>query len=188
MGSLTTIFDKKTVLTEMNKIFLLIFIAFSLMGCKTNLNETQKDIILETTSQTEFPKPLGAVSDFDKVLTNEQINELSKIITDYESKTTNQIAIVSISDDLNKNNFQQYALDLSNRWGIGTAEKNNGLTIVFSKSLKQIRICTGIGTEKILTDKICETVLTEKILPEFRNGDYYLGLKNGITEFIKWWK
>ena len=117
-----------------------------------------------------------------------EINKLSKILEDYENKTTNQIVIISITKNLNENNFDQFALDISNNWKISTNDKNNGLTIVFSKKLRKIRICTGIGTENTLTEQICEKVLNEKILPEFKKGSYYLGLTNGINELIKLWK
>ncbi|WP_276679941.1 TPM domain-containing protein [Empedobacter brevis] len=173
----------------MKKFFpIFIIVILFIFGCKTIQNETQKTDPQKTLIKNEFPKPLGYVSDYEKVLTNEELNKLSKILAEYENTTTNQIAIISISKNLNENNFNQYALDLSNNWGIGTAEKNNGLTIVFSKHLRKIRICTGTGTEKILTDQICEKVLNEKILPEFKNDDYYSGLINGINEFIKLWK
>ena len=112
---------------------------------------------------------------------------MTKILFEYEAKTTNQIAVVSITKNLNGDNFDQYALDLSNNWGIGTSKKDNGLTIVFSNKLRKIRICTGIGTEKILTDKICAIVLNEKILPEFKKDDYYSGLTKGINKFINLW-
>lgn len=172
----------------MKKFFTIFIVLFIVLGCKTNKNETQKRGIQKTTLKTEFPKPLGYVSDYDNVLTNDQINKLSKILSDYEEKTTNEIAIVSITKNLNENNFDQYALDLSNNWGIGKAEKNNGLTIVFSTKLNKIRISTGNGTEKILTDQICKIILDEKILPEFKKGDFNAGLTNGINEFIKLWK
>lgn len=163
----------------MKKFLLLFAISFLVFGCNTNQNQSKK---------IKFPTPLGYVSDYDNVLTHEQINELTNIISEYKSKTTNEIAIVSISENLTEDNFDQFALDLANHWGVGTAEKNNGLAIIFSKQLRRIRICTGIGTEKILTDKICEKVLHETIIPEFKNENHYLGLKNGINEFIKLWE
>ena len=166
-------------------IFILLFLVFS---CKTSQSQNSDKKVQKTLLKTVFPKPLGYVSDYDKVLTDEQINTLTKILSEYEARTTNQIAIVSITKNLNENNFDQYALDLSNNWGIGTLKKDNGLTIVFSNQLRKIRICTGNGTEKILTDQICAIVLNEKILPEFKKDDYYAGLTNGVNEFIKLWE
>lgn len=151
-------------------------------------NDSQKTDVLKTEMEIKFPKYINYVSDFEKVFTDEETDSITNLLKNYESKTTNEIAVVSISDNINEQNFDQYALDLSNNWGIGTPEKNNGLTIVFSKKLRKIRICTGRGTEKILNDQLCEKVLKEKILPEFKKEEYYSGITNGIDEFIKLWK
>lgn len=62
------------------------------------------------------------------------------------------------------------------------------MTIVFSPKLRKIRISTGLGTEKILTDEICEHVLKTTIIPEFKNGNYFGGLDKATDYFIKLWK
>ena len=85
-------------------------------------------------------------------------------------------------------NIQKYATDLGNKWGIGNEEKNNGLTIVVCNPCRQIAIATGLGTEMILTDVICKNVIQQTIIPEFKNGKFYNGIKNGVTELIEKWK
>ncbi len=77
---------------------------------------------------------------------------------------------------------------MSNEWGIGKAEKNNGLLILFSKSLGEIQISTGTGTEKILTDKICKKVIDQIIIPEFKKGEFHNGIKKGLEKLITEWK
>ncbi len=173
------------------KNILLIFLFLSITCCKTK-SEKQASTVFTKSEISEqeiaFPKPLGYVSDFENTLTQQQGAELNKILYDYDLKTSNQIAIVSIEKNMTEDEFYKYALDLSNNWGFGTEEKDNGLTIVYSKKLHAIRICTGVGTEKILKDEICEDVLRNHILPQFRKDDYYSGLKNGVQQFIEKWK
>ncbi|WP_296317007.1 TPM domain-containing protein [Winogradskyella sp. UBA3174] len=70
----------------------------------------------------------------------------------------------------------------------GTAEKNNGLTIVLCSPCKQIGIATGTGTELIMTNEICKEVICKKITPEFKNREFYTGIKNGVNELIEKWK
>ncbi|WP_419869838.1 TPM domain-containing protein [Chryseobacterium sp. CT-SW4] len=172
----------------MRKLIILSFIILAFFQCQTSQNGEKQKQYVEENPVTQFPEPLGYVSDYENTLTQTEILDLNTILSQYDKTTTNQIAIISISKNLNENNFDQYALDLSNHWGIGTAEKNNGLTIIYSAALRKIRILTAKGTEKILTDEICEKVLHEKILPEFKKGDYFTGLKNGVNQFIKLWK
>ncbi len=59
--------------------------------------------------------------------------------------------------------------------------------IVFSPTLRNVRINTGYGVEHILTDEICKVVLDDFILPEFKKGNYYQGVNVGVDELIKHW-
>jgi uncharacterized protein len=136
---------------------------------------------------TSFPKPVGFVNDFEKILNQEEVTKLESLLLNYEKHTTNEIVIITISEIGNENDFDAYALRLAQNWAVGKKGKDNGLVLVISNQLRRIRICTGTGTEKILTDKICETILQEKILPNFKNDEMYLGIENGVNAFIEKW-
>lgn len=84
--------------------------------------------------------------------------------------------VVTIDSIKPYTDIQKFATDLGQTWGVGTAE-NNGLAIVVCKPCLQIAIATGYGTELILTDQICKKVIEEKIVPEFKKGNFYDGIK-----------
>ena len=165
----------------------------NLLSCKGNAQETKNK---EKTTKFEFsemgkssfPKSVGIINDYGQVFTESQRTELSKILYDYDIKTTRQIVVVTIDSIKPYENIQKYATDLGETWGVGTAEKNNGLTIVICNPCREIGIATGIGTELILTDEICKKVITEKIIPKFKNGEFYSGIKKGVLELIEKWK
>ena len=138
--------------------------------------------------ETGFPKPVGFVNDFENVLSLEEVTKLENLLINYEKQTSNELVIVTISKTENEIDFDTYALDLSKNWGVGKKNKDNGLVIVISNQLGRIRICTGTGTEKILTDEICNTILEEKIIPNFKNGEIYNGIESGINALIEKWK
>lgn len=144
------------------------------------------EIVLDSIG--EFPFPIGSVSDYERIFDEKQTSHLTKIIADYEQKTTREIAIVSISSIEPYENITDYSTDLANEWGIGNPDTDNGLLILFSKNLREIRISTGLGTEKNLTDEICKNVIDKTIIPEFKNGDYYGGIEKGLSELIKLWE
>ncbi|WP_160069513.1 TPM domain-containing protein [Sphingobacterium bovisgrunnientis] len=55
------------------------------------------------------------------------------------------MVIVTLNNaKLTEENFDKYAIDLSNFWGVGTKEKNDGLPIVLSPQLRKIRLATGL--------------------------------------------
>ena len=172
---------------------LILFLTLNFLSCKGNAQETK--IIKPTTelgiSEVEkgsIPKSIGIINDYGQVFTESQRTELSKILYDYDIKTTRQIVVVTIDSIKPYENIQKYATDLGKIWGVGTAEKNNGLTIVVCNPCREIGIATGIGTELILTDEICKKVITEKIIPKFKNGEFYSGIKKGVLELIEKWK
>ena len=138
--------------------------------------------------ENNFPKPIGYVNDFENVLSLEEVTKLENLLINYEKQTYNELVIVTISKTENEIDFDTYALDLSKNWGVGKRGKDNGLVLVISNQLGRIRICTGTGTEKILTDEICNTILEEKIIPNFKNGEIYNGIESGINALIEKWK
>ena len=56
---------------------------------------------------------------------------------------------------------------------------------MISNRLRNIRVCTGNGTEKILTDEICETILQETILPYFHILEIYNGIERVLNALIE---
>jgi len=172
---------------------LILFLTLNFLSCKEKTQETEsKKVITEfdnsAINQNYFPKPIGIINDYGQVFTESQRTELSKIIYDYDIKTTRQIVVVTIDSIKPYQDIQKYATDLGQTWGVGNAEKNNGLTIVVCNPCRQIGIATGKGTELILTDEICKEVIDNKIIPEFKNGEFYNGIKNGVTELIEKWE
>ena len=142
----------------------------------------------EKEQEAVFPTPIGYVNDFEGVYTPEQIEELEKLIVDFENETTNEIAIITIDNIGNYTDFAQYTLDLSSKWGIGKTDKNNGLSIVFSKTLRKIRINTGIGTQEVISDKFCLKLINDYLVPDFREGKYFEGTKTALLALFEAWK
>lgn len=136
----------------------------------------------------ELPKSIGWVNDFEDILTTAQEQKLTDIIVEFDKKTTNQIAIVTVHDISPYENMKTYATALGNHWGVGQKDKHNGLVIVVSKNLRKVWISTGLGTEKVLTNEICKKIIDEKMIPEFRQGNSFEGLVKGLNELIGNWK
>ena len=173
---------------------LILFLTLNLFSCKGSAQETEtKKPILEfdfsTIEKFKETKLKGQIiNDYDSIFSPSERKELSDIIYDYNVETTRQIVVVTIDNISPYSDIQKFATDLSNYWGVGDAEKNNGLTIVMCKPCRKIGIATGTGTELILTNEICKNVIDQTIIPKFKNGEFYGGIKKGVTEFIAKWK
>ncbi len=148
-------------------------------------------IVLVCYSQTKskgkfnFPNYIAYVNDFEGILTKTQIVELNQIISKHEKETTNEIAVATIKSFDPYETLFDYSLDLANYWGIGKKGKNNGVTIVLGKQIRQIRIQVGYGLEDKLKDEEVKYIIDNTIIPEFKKGDFFNGLKSGLVEIIK---
>jgi len=173
---------------------LILFLTVILMSSKGIAQETETK-----NPQTEFDfskikkfketKLKGLIiNDYSSIFNSVQRKELSDIIYDYNIETTRQIVVVTVDSISPYSEIQKFAVDLMNYWGVGTVEKNNGLAIVLCNPCGQIGIVTGTGTELILTDKVCKEVIDKTIIPEFKNREFYRGIKKGVMELIKKWK
>lgn len=133
----------------MNKLLLFTLIILFTVSCSAQSVNNEK-IASNGIEVLNYPSPIGYVNDFASMLDSSEVYRLEDKLKEYDELTTNQIVIIIINDkNLNEENFDKYSLDISNYWGVGTKEKNNGLTIVLSPELRKIRINTGTGTEKI---------------------------------------
>jgi len=139
----------------------------------------------DNSTEFKFPNYLGYVNDFEGIFSMDQILELNKIIEKQENETSNEIAIVSIESYSPYKTLFEYSLELANYWEIGKQNKNNGILVIFGKKIRQIRIQVGYGLENKLKDEEAKRIIDNTIIPEFKKGNFYTGIKNVLIEIIK---
>jgi uncharacterized protein len=96
--------------------------------------------------------------------------------------------LVTVKDIGHSPKMVDYAVELGNRWGVGKKDQENGLIILFSRTMREAFLATGYGTEKILKDEICKAIIDSTMVPFFKEEDYFGGLKAGLLECIKRWE
>lgn len=79
---------------------------------------------------------------------------------------------------------KHFATDLFNDWGIGDAETNNGVLLLFVEDQHALEFETGYGAEATLTDAKCQRIFTNTIVPFFKAGNYESGLCAGVGEIV----
>jgi uncharacterized protein len=77
---------------------------------------------------------------------------------------------------------EEYAVRLFEKWGIGTAEEDNGVLFLIAPNERKTRIEVGYGLEHVITDGRAGEIIRETILPFFRGGDYNQGILQGSTQ------
>ncbi len=168
-----------------------IFLLLAISACGQKDNSKKKEPTTETkTFEHLIPgKPQGWISDFEHVFTPDEIKTLDSLITQHKKETSNEIAVVTLSLDSTIirtiNDFEQFSLALFKAWGVGEKNKNNGVGILLSTQLRKVRIEVGYGLENKLMDDEAKKIIDEIMLPHFKNGDYFTGIKAGLEAVLK---
>jgi uncharacterized protein len=131
-------------------------------------------------------KPLGWTSDYENIFSKKQITELDSILTEFEKQTENEIAVVTIDSSWTTDEkFDSLISSITDFWGVGKKNSNNGIVIGISKGLKIIRINNEYGIQTKLTDNETKEIIDDIIIPEFKKGNYFEGTKKGILALMQ---
>jgi len=79
--------------------------------------------------------------------------------------------------------IESFATGLFNEWGIGNAERNNGILILVAQTDREMRVELGSGYLRGY-DIIAGDIIDQRFLPEFRSDNYSQGIENGTYEVI----
>jgi len=138
----------------------------------------------EYTVQT-IPNPKTAnahafVSNPDGILKAETVQQINAYLDSLQSKTGSEVAVVAVNS-IGSNELKPFATDLFATWKIGKAKQDNGLLVLFVLDQKKVTFETGYGLEGIIPDAICKRIQIQKMVPEFKKGNYDAGLMAGIV-------
>jgi len=138
----------------------------------------------EYTVQT-IPNPKTAnahafVSNPDGILKAETVQQMNAYLDSLQSKTGSEVAVVAVNS-IGNNELKPFATDLFATWKIGKAKQDNGLLVLFVLDQKKVTFETGYGLEGIIPDAICKRIQIQKMVPEFKKGNYDAGLMAGIV-------
>ena len=131
----------------------------------------------------EKPEFQTSVYDDDiKLLSASEKSNLEQKLIRYSDSTSTQIVVAIISST--KGEYINYlGAQWGEKWGIGQADKDNGIFILLAKDDRKINISTGKGVEHMLTDAMSKRIIDRDVIPYFKQNDYYGGL-NRATDAI----
>ena len=121
----------------------------------------------------------GYVSNPDGVLSTATVAQINQELAAIEHATGAQVAVVAI-DDIEGGDIFSFSHRLFSRWGIGHAQRDDGLLILLVKDRRTVRFHTGYGLEGVLPDVVCKRIQEDDMLPAFRTGDYDAGMFAGV--------
>ena len=136
-------------------------------------------------AQRPVPELWGVrVHDEARVLSQAVVQQLEEQLKQHEDTTSNQIAILIIPS-LNGEVLEEYALRVAENWKLGQKEKDNGVLLLIAIEDRAVRIEVGYGLEGVLPDAVCNRIIRNEILPNFRRNDYDAGVTAAIGAIIQ---
>lgn len=136
-------------------------------------------------AQRPVPELWGMrIHDEARVLSQQVVQQLETQLKQYEDSTSNQIAILIIPS-LNGEVLEEYALRVAEHWKLGQKEKDNGVLLLIAIDDRAVRIEVGYGLEGVLPDAVCNRIIRNELLPNFRRNDYDAGVMAAIGAVIQ---
>ena len=129
------------------------------------------------------PNPPRLVNDLAHLMQPAEADALERKLVAYDDSTSSQIAVVTVPN-LDGDDIADYAQKLYEAWGIGRKGKNNGILVLVAQQEHTARIQTGYGLEGAVPDALAKRIISNTLVPAFRQNQYYAGLDKGTDELI----
>lgn len=160
------------MLKRLAVLLLAIILLFVICGC----GDKEKD---------KYPKPTEAffVNDFADLMTEQDEIKICEQGEALQEKTSAQAVVVTL-ESLDGKEISEYATDISNEWGIGDGDKDNGVVVLISEEDEEIYISIGDGLEGALPDSKTGRIIDNYAMPHLSSGDYSIALASVYNAIV----
>ncbi len=124
----------------------------------------------------------------DLILSLSECDSLQTICNTAYSTAGVEMCIVAIDDIGDETTAFDFAIELFNKWGVGSKESNTGVLLLIVKKQRDIQIITGGGIEGVLPDARCGRILDDAINTiKSKGGNAYgAGLITAGNEILRY--
>lgn len=158
----------------MIKHFLLIILACLALSASA---DSEKVYTPAEVPNVHLQNRLQFVSDPDSLLSAGARAQADSRLRALMDTTGVEVAIV-VLPSIGDRDIYEFTHELASSWGVGKADKNSGVLVVFDMAGHKVRIHTGKGVEGILPDVACNHLISDVVVPNMRTGD----LDDAVTD------
>ena len=133
-------------------------------------------------NKTPYILPLSNLVEIDSVFSIEQREKIVEFEKEIRNNNRLEILILSIDDLYPEENIDKFSFKKLSDWKIGKSFEKSGVIIVFSKKLRLLRISTTEISKKYLSDIDCDRIISDIMIPNFKNDNYYDGIYKSLIE------
>jgi uncharacterized protein len=124
-------------------------------------------------------KPKRYVTDRAGVFGSGQAEALNAQLEQYERDTSNQILVWVDKRVPEGFTHEDFSVRAAQKWGVGQKQTDNGAVLFVFTEDRKVRIEVGYGLEGALPDITAKRIISDEIVPRFRDGDFPGGITAG---------
>ena len=142
-------------------------------------------VAIENAAAEVAVPPLRArVTDLTRTLGPSHTATLERELADFEARKGSQLAVLLIPTT-KPETIEQYGIRVADQWKLGRKGVDDGVILIIAKDDRELRIEVGYGLEGVIPDATAKRVVSEVIVPFFKQGDFYGGTHAGVTRLIR---
>jgi uncharacterized protein len=134
-------------------------------------------------AQQPVPPLTAQVVDQTGTLTTEQNAALERKLREFELRKGAQLAVLMVPSTAPES-IEQYSLRVVEQWKLGRKKVDDGALLVVAKNDRALRIEVGYGLEGALNDATAKRIVSDIIVPRFRDSDFYGGVNAGVDAMM----
>ncbi|MBM6717966.1 TPM domain-containing protein, partial [Gemmiger formicilis] len=123
--------------------------------------------------------PDKAVIDNADILSKDTETYVTNISTALQDTCGAQIGVYTV-DTIGNYTMEGYTYELANDWGLGDADKDNGIVLLLAPGEDNYHAMCGAGLETQFTVQMLQTILNEDMEPNWVNKDYDTGTRQTV--------
>lgn len=154
---------------------LLAVLVLTLTGCA---------VMAPALAEVAVPPLRARVTDLTGTLSAEQRATLERELAEFEARKGSQIAVLLVPTT-EPESIEQYGIRVGEAAKVGRKGVDDGAILIVAKNDRALRIEVGYGLEGAIPDAVAKRVVSEVIVPFFKQGDYYGGIHAGVQRLMR---
>ncbi|MGI8897819.1 MAG: TPM domain-containing protein [Pyrinomonadaceae bacterium] len=137
-----------------------------------------------TKSPIPLPEPFTPIVDYASVIDPDTQRRLEAIYKNLKERADIEFAVVTVPTTGDRDIFE-YSLDIARGWGIGSKEgEKNGFLLVVAVNDRKYFTQVSDHLEGDLPDGLVGQIQRERLVPQFRRGNYSQGIYDSIQAYV----
>lgn len=136
---------------------------------------------LKAQAAFRVPPLSGPVVDSAGLISSQDQRFLEDLLIRFQSQA--QIQVLTIPS-LEGDSIESVSIQVTDQWKLGDKKKDNGVLLLIAAKEKKIRIEVGQGLEGVIPDIIAKRIISDVMVPVFRQGTVSKGIVVGVYQII----